>query len=205
MWSAGVKAPDFLKDIDGLETNRINQLVVEPTLQTTRDPDIFAIGDCASCPRPGEATPVPPRAQAAHQMADHMVAQIKRRLAGEPLDPLSLPGLRLAGVAWQIQHGRQPDGLRGWARHVHRGALRPPHLSLAVQDARGRPARRSNGDLADPGGRAFAGADAERQAALVPPGRFLPRPFLPMQRMVTDRRSHCVGIDVCPGYASAAD
>ena len=33
------------EDIGGLETNRINQLVVEPTLQTTRDPDIYAIGD----------------------------------------------------------------------------------------------------------------------------------------------------------------
>ena len=37
VWAAGVKAPDFLKDLDGLETNRINQLVVLPTLQTTRD------------------------------------------------------------------------------------------------------------------------------------------------------------------------
>ena len=46
VWAAGIKAPDFLKDIGGLETNRINQLVVEPTLQTTRDPDIYAIGDC---------------------------------------------------------------------------------------------------------------------------------------------------------------
>jgi NADH dehydrogenase len=87
VWSAGVKAPPFLKTIDGLETNRINQLLVKDTLQTTGDPDIFAIGDCASCPRPGEATPVPPRAQAAHQMAEHMVGQISRRLAGQPLTP----------------------------------------------------------------------------------------------------------------------
>ncbi|NBU19776.1 MAG: NAD(P)/FAD-dependent oxidoreductase, partial [Betaproteobacteria bacterium] len=42
VWAAGVKAPDFLKDFSGLETNRINQLVVHDTLQTTRDPDIFA-------------------------------------------------------------------------------------------------------------------------------------------------------------------
>src|SRR5207249_7437163 len=60
---------------------------VEPTLRTTRDPDIFAIGDCAACPRPGEPTPVPPRAQAAHQEAAHMVRQIERRLRGEPLLP----------------------------------------------------------------------------------------------------------------------
>ncbi|MBS0642744.1 MAG: NAD(P)/FAD-dependent oxidoreductase [Proteobacteria bacterium] len=83
VWSAGVKAPDVLKNFDGLDVNRINQLQVKPTLQTTLDPDIFAIGDCASCPREGATTPVPPRAQAAHQMASHMVKQINLRLAGQ--------------------------------------------------------------------------------------------------------------------------
>src|SRR5271169_2639126 len=58
VWAAGVKAPVASRHLDGLEVNRINQLVVEPTLQTTRDPDIFAIGDCAACPRRGEPTPV---------------------------------------------------------------------------------------------------------------------------------------------------
>jgi NADH dehydrogenase len=87
VWCAGVKAPDVLHDLDGLEANRLNQLVVTPTLQTTRDPDIFAIGDCASCPRPGFPTPVPPRAQAAHQQASHLLGQLRRRLAGEPLTP----------------------------------------------------------------------------------------------------------------------
>ena len=87
VWAAGVKAPVVLRDLDGLEVTRINQLVVERTLQTTRDPDIFAIGDCAACPRPGEAAPVPPRAQAAHQEASHMLRQIERRLRGAPLEP----------------------------------------------------------------------------------------------------------------------
>lgn len=87
VWSAGVKAPDVLQGFGDLETTRTNQLVVLPTLQTTRDPDVFAIGDCAACPREGYAAPVPPRAQAAHQMASHMVGQIERRLAGEPLTP----------------------------------------------------------------------------------------------------------------------
>ena len=87
VWSAGVKAPDVLRDIGGLETNRSNQLVVLPTLQTTRDPNIFAIGDCAACPLEGSPHPVPPRAQAAHQMASHMVRQIGRILTGAPLQP----------------------------------------------------------------------------------------------------------------------
>ena len=61
--------------------------MVLPTLQTTRDPDIFAIGDCAWCPREGHPAPVPPRAQAAHQQASHLLRQIRRRLRNRPLEP----------------------------------------------------------------------------------------------------------------------
>ena len=84
VWAAGIKAPDFMKDIGGLETNRINQLVVEPTLQSTRDPDVYAIGDCASCARP-EGGFVPPRAQAAHQMATCAMNNILAQINGKPL------------------------------------------------------------------------------------------------------------------------
>ncbi len=87
VWSAGVKAPEFLRDLDGLEINRLNQLVVTATLQTTRDPDVFAVGDCAAAPREGFPTPVPPRAQAAHQQASHLVRQLRRRLEGQSLEP----------------------------------------------------------------------------------------------------------------------
>jgi NADH dehydrogenase len=85
VWAAGIKAPDFLKDIGGLETNRINQLAVLETLQTTRDADIFAIGDCANCPWPGHERSVPPTAQAAHQQSSHLARMLPRRIAGKPL------------------------------------------------------------------------------------------------------------------------
>lgn len=87
VWAAGVKGPDFLADLDGLEVTRNNQLVVQPTLQTTRDPDIFALGDCASCRSSTSGQPVPPRAQAAHQQASHVFKQIKARLENKPLQP----------------------------------------------------------------------------------------------------------------------
>ena len=87
VWAAGVKAPGFLHNLDGLETNAINQLVVRQTLQTTRDDDIFAIGDCAACPWPERKTIVPPRAQAAHQQSTHLARQLPRKLAGQPLAP----------------------------------------------------------------------------------------------------------------------
>ena len=89
VWSAGVKGPDFLRTLDGLEVTRNNQLVVTPTLQTTRDPDIFAIGDCAACPRPGSEFPVPPRAQAAHQQAAHLIRQLRRNLGAANARPFT--------------------------------------------------------------------------------------------------------------------
>jgi NADH:ubiquinone reductase (H+-translocating) len=81
VWAAGIRCAEVLKDIGGLETNRVNQLVVLPTLQTTRDADIFAIGDCAAAPWK-EGRTVPPRAQSAHQMASHVARAIEGRLAG---------------------------------------------------------------------------------------------------------------------------
>mgnify|MGYP004709688825 FL=1 len=84
VWAAGIKAPDFLKEIGGLETNRINQLVVKETLQTTLDDDIYAIGDCASCALPGGGF-VPPRAQSAHQMASRAMDNILAQRQGKPL------------------------------------------------------------------------------------------------------------------------
>jgi len=83
VWAAGIKAPDILARLDGLEVNAANQLRVRPTLQSTVDDAVFAFGDCAACP--GEHGPVPPRAQAAHQQAALLAHGIERRMAGEPL------------------------------------------------------------------------------------------------------------------------
>ena len=80
IWAAGIKAPAFLAELEGLEVNRSNQLVVEQTLQTTQDADIFAFGDCAACPQPDSDRPVPPRAQAAHQQADTLFKTLCNRL-----------------------------------------------------------------------------------------------------------------------------
>ncbi|MBX9795456.1 NAD(P)/FAD-dependent oxidoreductase [Sphingomonas sp.] len=87
VWAAGVKAADFLKDIAGLESARGNQLVVRATMQTTRDDRIFAIGDCCSYVPDGATRPIPPRAQAAHQMASAAFDNICRAIAKKPLRP----------------------------------------------------------------------------------------------------------------------
>ncbi|WP_114784463.1 NAD(P)/FAD-dependent oxidoreductase [Vibrio tetraodonis] len=86
VWAAGIKAPDFVKNIAGLETNRINQLIVKETLQTTLDDDIFVIGDLAQCTQ-ADGSFVPPRAQAAHQMASRAFSNIVAKLNGRELKP----------------------------------------------------------------------------------------------------------------------
>ncbi len=86
VWAAGIRCNEVLKDLDGLESNRINQLVVKPTLEATRDPNVFALGDCAACAWK-DGRDLPPRAQTAHQEATHMVGTIRRRLAGKAPRP----------------------------------------------------------------------------------------------------------------------
>jgi NADH:ubiquinone reductase (H+-translocating) len=84
VWAAGVKGPDVLAHL-GLETTANNQLVVRPTLQTSRDERIFAIGDCAYFVPAGQTNPVPPRAQAAHQMANTAYHNIRSLISKKPL------------------------------------------------------------------------------------------------------------------------
>jgi len=87
VWAAGVKGPDVLANLDGLEVSLSNQLVITETLQSTRDPNIFAIGDAAYLVPEGADAPIPPRAQAAHQEASHLYSELQRRLRGEPMRP----------------------------------------------------------------------------------------------------------------------
>jgi len=81
VWAAGIRCNDVLADLDGLEANKLNQLVVKPTLETTRDAAIFAIGDCAAA-HWHDGRNLPPRAQTAHQQAGHLVEVVRDRLAG---------------------------------------------------------------------------------------------------------------------------
>ena len=87
VWAAGIKAPAFLSELDGLETNRLNQLKVDTTLRTTLDENIYAFGDCAECWLEGNERPVPPRAQAAHQQASTLFKTLLAKLEGKAAHP----------------------------------------------------------------------------------------------------------------------
>ncbi|MCW8328902.1 NAD(P)/FAD-dependent oxidoreductase [Photobacterium sp. SDRW27] len=86
VWAAGIKCAEWLTQLDGLETNRLNQLKVDANLQPTFDSNIFVLGDSAECPQP-DGSFVPPRAQAANQAAGHLARQFKRLLKGKSLQP----------------------------------------------------------------------------------------------------------------------
>ncbi len=135
VWAAGVKAADFLRNLDGLEANRINQLVVRPTLQTTLDDNVFAIGDCAACPWPeanhGKGGFVPPRAQSAHQQASLMVKQVQRRLAGNTLLPYRYRDFgSLVSLGEFSTVGNMMGGLIGGSLMIEGFMARVMYLSL---------------------------------------------------------------------------
>ena len=69
---------------------RNNQLVVGPTLQTTRDPRILAVGDCSTLALGREAKPLPPTAQVAHQQAAHLIRHLPTWVEGRDSAALHL-------------------------------------------------------------------------------------------------------------------
>jgi NADH dehydrogenase len=89
VWAAGVKASDACASFDGLEVTRNNQIVVGPTLQTTLDPRIFAVGDCSSFSVEDNGRPLPPAAQVAHQQASHLIRHLPGWLEGRELPSFS--------------------------------------------------------------------------------------------------------------------
>lgn len=142
VWAAGVKAADFLAELD-LATNKLNQIEVKPDLQSTADRHVFALGDCAGCVD-SAGNRVPPRAQAAHQMADTVAHNLIADMEGRPLqdyhyrDYGSLVSLskhtavgnlmgalvkgsltvegRIAGLAYRSLYRMHLAAVHGWAK-----------------------------------------------------------------------------------------
>lgn len=88
IWAAGIRCAEVLSHLDGLATNRRGQLLVDDSLRTTRDPDVFALGDCSQRDPGSRWRPFPPTAQCARQQARFLAALLlEQRLAGKPLPP----------------------------------------------------------------------------------------------------------------------
>ncbi|WP_395342369.1 NAD(P)/FAD-dependent oxidoreductase [Ningiella sp. W23] len=84
VWAAGVKAPDFIKELEIFELNQAQQVLVNPYLQSTVNEAIYVIGDCCGF-KQDDGSWVPPRAQSAHQMAAIAAKNIKNTFVNKPL------------------------------------------------------------------------------------------------------------------------
>ena len=142
VWAAGVKGPEVLRDLDGLEANRNAQLVVTATLQTTKDPAVFAIGDCAFLIDGKTDKPIPPRAQAAHQQAAYVAKAIVKRLDGADLAPFVYRDFGSLVSLGRIHDRRQSHGVHQRQGISRRGVFRADDVPVPVQDAPGGPSRR---------------------------------------------------------------
>lgn len=139
VWAAGVKAPDFLRQIDGLECNRAGQVLVEPSLQVRGDPAIFALGDCAGFLLSTETTEdgqerqrwVPPRAQSAHQMATTVGKNLQRLQRGKSLKTYSYRDYgSLVSLSEFNAFGTLMGGLTGGSLKIKGRIARMTYISL---------------------------------------------------------------------------
>jgi NADH dehydrogenase len=89
LWAAGVHASPLAKmlgEASGAEVDRAGRVAVTPMLYLPGRPDVFAIGDMASCVGEG-GKPLPGVAPVAIQQGQHVARMIAARLNGKPDKP----------------------------------------------------------------------------------------------------------------------
>ena len=137
IWTAGIAGPPVLRTLDGIDVNRNAQVLVDRTLQTTTDDNVFALGDCAACPSHADGF-LAPRAQVAHQQAVFLARALKCRVGGEALpvftyrDAGTLVGLGDVGTIGSLSGLRErPVFVDGWlATIVYRLIYRKHVMTL---------------------------------------------------------------------------
>lgn len=82
VWAAGVKGPNIFSQLAALPITGRNQVQVDACMRVQGQKEIYALGDCAELFL-ANGKPVPPRAQAAAQMADCLFVNLQRRLKGQ--------------------------------------------------------------------------------------------------------------------------
>ncbi|MFQ6370146.1 NAD(P)/FAD-dependent oxidoreductase [Shewanella sp. YIC-542] len=82
VWAAGVKGPELLRQFTFLPLNQRNQIEVDACMRVKGQEYIYALGDCSSLIMDNGKC-VPPRAQAAAQMAATLYKNLVNRLQGK--------------------------------------------------------------------------------------------------------------------------
>jgi NADH dehydrogenase len=115
VWAAGVRATPLAATLPA--TGSISRVIVNPTLQVERHPEIFVVGDMAEIPT--KAGPLPMLAQVAIQSGRHAARQILRLCADEEPAPFRYRDLGTMVTLGRgdavAQIGRlHLAGLKGW-------------------------------------------------------------------------------------------
>jgi demethylphylloquinone reductase len=85
LWTVGTQVAEAVRSLP-LKQNSRHQIVVNPTLQSIDDPNIFALGDLADC-KDAEGKQVATTAQVAMQQADYVGWNLWASLTDRPLLP----------------------------------------------------------------------------------------------------------------------
>jgi NADH dehydrogenase len=116
IWAAGVRAAGMLNSLDVQQASN-GRVVVTPTLQIEKHPDVYVIGDAAYLEKDGQ--PLPMMAPVAIQMAEVAAKNIQLSLQGKsPVefiykDPGSLATIGRNAAVARI-HGFQFSGFVAW-------------------------------------------------------------------------------------------
>lgn len=115
VWAAGVRANPLAATLPA--TGSHGRVIVEPTLQVQRHPEIFVVGDMAEIP--AKAGPLPMLAQVAIQSGRHAARQILNLCAGQEPTPFRYRDLGTMAALGRgdavAQVGRlHLTGLEGW-------------------------------------------------------------------------------------------
>ncbi|MBI1914297.1 MAG: NAD(P)/FAD-dependent oxidoreductase [Planctomycetes bacterium] len=89
LWAAGVQGSSLGKSLAesaGGQTDRVGRVVVQPDLTVPGHPELFVIGDLASCSGP-DGKPLPGVAPVAMQQGRYVAQLIQMRLKGRPMPP----------------------------------------------------------------------------------------------------------------------
>jgi NADH dehydrogenase len=117
VWAAGVKGPDFSTHLN-VALNRVNQVLVDGRLRSVTDPDLHALGDCATLHNPDRSALAPPSAQAARQQAIYLARLLNERI------PDALPDFQYRDYGTLVSLGR------GDAVGILRRAIGNRHLRV---------------------------------------------------------------------------
>lgn len=119
VWAAGSAGLPLLKELGGFELDGKGRIQVDPTLRSTVDESVYALGDSASlAPRGGER-PLPPTAQVASQQASYLAETLSLLAEGKAVEPFryenkgTIVSLAGGGTVGKLVWGRRGDFLIG--------------------------------------------------------------------------------------------